>query len=243
MRIAFSGAACTGKTTTIQAFLKKWPKYKLVESDYRKLIKKTKNHSSNSSKKNQKQILDIMLSETVKYTTHDKVVFDRCPLDNIIYSLWCFDKGKVGFNESFIAESIEKVRESMRHLDIIFLCTRDLMPPIVSNGIRDTDPTYVEEINNLFKTVQKQVQKGVECSPFFPKGDSPALIDIHGTTDERLAQIGLYVTPDGDAFGEDQSIVDMKELEDMYRLLADQKDALTEEQRQKLGLLEIVKNK
>ena len=239
MRIAFSGAACTGKTTTIEAFLRKWPNYKFIQSNYRNLIKKTKKHSRNNSKKNQGQILDIMVAETLQFTTHDKVVFDRCPLDNVIYSLWCHEKGMKGFTDKFIKESIEKVRESMRHLDIIFLCTRDMMPPVVPNGIRDTDSNYVEEINNLFKSTLKQVQKGVEYSPFFPAGDSPGFIDIHGTTEERLAQIGLYVTADGDAFGEDQSLINMNELNEMQRLLLDQKEAADKESNQKIGLLDV----
>jgi predicted ATPase len=242
MRIAFSGAACTGKTTTIEAFLRKWPSYKFVQSNYRNLIKKTKKHSRNNSKKNQEQILDIMLAETLQFTAHDKVVFDRCPLDNVIYSMWCYDKGMKGFTEKFIKESIEKVRESMRHLDIIFLCTRDLMPPIVSNGVRDTDPTFIQEIDTLFKTAFKQIQRGTEYSPFFPKDDSPGFIDIHGTTEERLALISLYVAEDGNAYGEEQSLVNMKELEDMYKLLVDQKETLTEEQKQKLGLLDFIKD-
>jgi hypothetical protein len=241
MRIAFSGAACTGKTTTIEAFLRKWSNYRLVQSQYRNLIKKTKKHSRNNSKKNQQEILDIMVAETLPYTAHDKVVFDRCPLDNVIYSIWCYDKGMKGFTEKFIQESIQKVRESMRHLDIIFLCTRDMMPPVVSNGVRDTDPNYVEEINNLFKSTLKQIQRGVEYSPFFPAGDSPGFIDIHGTTEERLAQIALYVTQDGDAFGEDQSLINMKELEEMQRLLLDQKESSKKESEQKIGLLDIQK--
>ena len=238
MRIAFSGAACTGKTTTIEAFLKKWPSYKLVKSEYRNFIKKSKKHSRNNSKNNQEQILDIMVAETLPYTLHDKVVFDRCPLDNVIYSLWCYDKGIKGFTEKFIQQSIQKVRESMKFLDVIFLCTRNMMPPVVSNGVRDADTTYIDEIDTLFKSTLKQIQKGVECSPFFPAGDSPALIDIHGTTDERLAQIGLYVTSDGSMYGEDQSLINMNELDDMYKLLIDQKEAAQKESNQRIGLLD-----
>lgn len=241
MRIAFSGAACTGKTTTIEAFLRKWSNYKFIQSDYRNLIKKTKKHSRNNSKKNQEQILDIMVAETMRFTAHDKIVFDRCPLDNAIYSMWCYDKGIKGFTEKFIQESIMKVRESMRHLDIIFLCTRDMMPPVVPNGIRDTDTTYIEEINNLFKSTLKQVQKGVEHSVFFPAGDSPGFIDIHGTTEERLAQIALYITEDGNAYGEDQSLINMNELNDMYKLLMDQKEAAESEAKQKIGLIDVEK--
>lgn len=243
MRIAFSGAACTGKTTTIEAFLRKWPSYKLIQSDYRRLIKKTNGHSSKATKKNQEQILDIMLLESIGYTPHDRVVFDRCPLDNVIYSLWCYDKGIKGFTEKFIKESIEKVRESMRHLDIIFICTRDMMPPIVSNGVRDTNPVYVDEINTLFKTALKQTEKGVEYSPFFPKDDSPGLINIHGTTEERNAQIALYVTDDGNAFGEDQSLINVDELNKMYSLLKEQQGTLEDEQKSQLSILNLDKLK
>ena len=59
MRIAFSGTSCSGKSTTIQHFLQKWPTYSLVKSDYRKLVKKKK-HSKNTTPKLQKEILDIL---------------------------------------------------------------------------------------------------------------------------------------------------------------------------------------
>ena len=50
MRIAFSGAACTGKTTTIQHFLGKWSTYNFIKSEYRKIIK-DKKHSKNTTSK------------------------------------------------------------------------------------------------------------------------------------------------------------------------------------------------
>jgi len=83
MRIAFSGAACTGKSTIIQHFLQKWPNYQLINSNYRKLLKK-KNHSKNTTPKLQEEILDILCAEAEPYTLHQNVVFDRCPLDNLI---------------------------------------------------------------------------------------------------------------------------------------------------------------
>jgi hypothetical protein len=237
MRISFSGAACTGKTTTLNAFLNKWPNYKLIESDYRKVIKDTKKHSKNTTPKLQKEILELMATECVPYTAHDKVVFDRCPLDNLVYSLWAHGKGKKGFTEKFIAETIEKVKESMRSFDVIFVCTRDFMPPVTDNGVRETDPNYVEETNNIFKAITKQAQTEIAKSPFFPKDDSPGVIEIYGNVDERIAQVALYVTPEGTAYGEEQSVFNMDELNKMYGLLEDQKHLLTEEQREKLGII------
>jgi len=242
MRIAFSGAACTGKTTTVNAFLQKWPNYTLVKSDYRKIIKKTKKHSKNVTPKSQKEILDILIKESSPFTPHDKVCYDRCALDNLVYSLWAHGSEKKGFSEKFISQTIESVKEAMRYLDVIFIFSRDLMPPnIESDGTRETDPIYVKEIDNIFKAIAKQAQDDIAKSPFFPKDDSPAVIEIHGTTEERLAQIALYVTPEGTAYGEEQSVFNMEELNKMYSLLADQKHLLTDEQKQKLGLLDLNK--
>lgn len=242
MRIAFSGAACTGKTTTLNAFLEKWPNYTFVKSEYRDLIKKTKNHSKNATAKTQREILDVLVKECSPYTAHDKVVFDRCPLDNLVYSLWAHGVERKGFTEKYIAETIEKVKESMRHFDIIFIFSRDLMPPLIEDdGIRETDAIFVKETDNIFKAISKQAQADIAKSPFFPKDDSPAVIEIHGTTEERIAQIALYVTPDGTAYGEEQSVFNMDELNKMYSLLADQKHLLTEDQKEKLGLLDLHK--
>lgn len=239
MRIAFSGAACTGKTTTLNAFLQKWPNYKLIQSDYRNIVKKTKKHSKSATSKSQKEILDILIKESAPFTAHDKVCYDRCPLDNLVYSLWAHGSGKKGFSEKFMAETIESVKESMRNLDLILIFSRDLMPPVVEkDGTRETDPVFVKETDNIFKAIAKQAQADIARSPFFPKDDSPGVIEIHGTTEERLAQIALYVTPEGTAYGEEQSVFNMDELNKMYSILEEQKDLLSEEQKQKLGFLD-----
>lgn len=239
MRIAFSGAACTGKTTTINAFLQNWPNYTLVKSDYRKIVKKTKKHSKKATTKSQSEILDILLKESSSFTPHDKVCYDRCSLDNLVYTLWAHGSGKKGFTDKFVAQTIEKVRESMRHLDLIFIFSRDLMPPVIEDdGTRETDPVFIKETDNIFKAIAKQAQADLARSPFFPKDDSPAVIEIHGTTEERIAQIALYVTPEGTAFGEEQSVFNMDELNKMYGILEEQKDLLSEEQKQKLGFLD-----
>lgn len=228
MRIAFSGAACTGKTTTIGHFLQKWSNYALIQSDYRKLIKK-KNHSKNTSPKLQSQILDILCKEMEPYTLHQNVVFDRCSLDNLVYSMWCYANGVKGFTEKFIEESILKVRKSMGHLDVIFLCTRDLMPPIQKNGIREVDPKYVEEIDNIFKAIVKKFKKGAEELPFFEKDNAPAIIDIYGEPYERIAQIAMYVTEDGGMYGENESLLQLDKLAEMEKLLREQKEAYNQE--------------
>ena len=47
----------------------------------------------------QKDILKFMCKEHKKYRSSDPVIFDRCPLDNIVYTLWCNNKGNISEND------------------------------------------------------------------------------------------------------------------------------------------------
>ena len=79
----------------------------------------------------------------------DKVVYDRCPLDNIAYSMWCNDKNVEGFTKKFTSEQIALMKESMRKLDIIFLCRFDETQAVQDDGFRDTDVGFIKEIDNI----------------------------------------------------------------------------------------------
>jgi len=227
MRLAFSGAACTGKSTVLRGFLQQWPKYKVPEPSYRSLIT-AKKHSKNTTAKIQKQILEFMVNQQSQFTLHDNVAYDRCVLDNIIYSVWAFDKGKKGFTDKFIEQCIPLVQKGMRNLDIIFFMTRDDMGPVEDNNFREIDPQYVAEIDNLFKATCSQLgSKG--ASPFFPHNDSPALIELKGTVEERLQTISMYITPEGNMYGEDQSLINTEEIYAMEKLLREQQGILKKE--------------
>jgi predicted ATPase len=235
MRIAISGCAASGKTTTIQHFLQRWPSYSLINSEYRTLIK-DKKHSKETTPKLQSEILDILSKECEPYTLHQNVIFDRCPIDNLVYSMWCYGNNVKGFTDKFIEESIIKTRKAMQYFDVIFICTRDLMPPIEDNGVREIDPKYVEETDNLFKAIINKYKKGAEELPFFEKNNAPAIIDIHGQPHERLAQIAMYVTEDGNMYGEDQSLINLDELGEMTKLVREQQDALKNEKTPIFGI-------
>lgn len=223
MRIAFSGAACTGKTTTLNAFLQRWPQYKIPQPSYRSLIVEG-NHSKKTSKKLQHDILEFMLKQQGEFTPHDRVVYDRCPIDNLVYTMWSYDKNKKGFNDKYVQDSMALVGKGMRSLDIIFLMTRDLMGPIEVNSKREADPDYIQETDNIFKAIAKQYTEG-KCV-FFPPNDSPALIEISGTVEERIEQIAMYVTEDGNMYGEEQSLINTEEIQKMESLLRTQKELL-----------------
>ena len=122
MRIAFSGTANTGKTTLIKNFLTVWSKYTTPEKTYRDIIiEKSLPHSSSTTTSTQWDILNFMIDQLQSYDKKSKVVFDRCPLDSLVYTLWAHEKGIDGFDKKYVDKCITLTKESMRHLDIIFL--------------------------------------------------------------------------------------------------------------------------
>lgn len=232
MRIAVSGAGRMGKTTFVNDFLNNWPNYSLPTKTYRDLIEENK-HSQNTDGKHQLKYLDALVKQVEGYSRTDNVIHDRCPLDNLVYSMWAYDKGNKGCDAIMMERTIGTVKESMRHLDIIFVITTSPANKIVlRESDNKKDLKYLEEIDTIFKEIFARYQKD-GCFAFFPKNDSPAVIDLHGKPEERIAMAKLYVTPEGGTYGEDQAIFNPQELLQMEDLLKRQKEVLQEENKEK----------
>lgn len=204
MRIAITGTANTGKSTLISDMVEVWQRYTPNNYSYRDLIKEQNLlHSKHSNKDTQWIILNNMVDELQKYASTDYVLFDRCPLDNLAYSLWLYDKGLGGVDDEFISKCIPIVRESLRFLDIIFFVpiTRASPIPVVENGMRETCTEFINEIDNILKSITEQYNCNLERSVIFPKDDCPGIVEIFGKREERIYLIKQYLNEDGDIFG------------------------------------------
>ena len=217
MRIAISGTACQGKTTLIKDFLDQWPNYTTPKKTYRDIIKDNDlDHSSKTNKETQWEILNFMIEELQKTRKGDNVIFDRCPLDNLVYSIWAHEKKNSNITNKFIKKCIPLVRESFRNLDIIFFTpiTKVGSVELEQDDLRDEDPNLIEEVDHLFKAVHRDHQINPK-SNFFVSDDKPAILEVFGNRKERIEIIKLYVDKDGD-FQEPGNIIDediMKEIE------------------------------
>jgi predicted ATPase len=181
MKIAIAGTGGTGKSTLVRDILTTWPNYITTSTTYRDFIKELKlPHSKLCTQDTQWRILNLMLDELQKYSKDDNVIFDRCPLDNIVYSLWSETKQTTDIDEKFIEKCIPLVRESMRLLDIIFFVPLTNVAPILieNDGFRETDAEYIGEIDNIFKALKYQYDFNCEKTPFFPLNDTLSLIHI-----------------------------------------------------------------
>lgn len=231
MRIAISGTANQGKSTLIRDFLEKWPNYKTESKTYRELIKEQKlPHSKKATKESQWKILNLMVEELQKYNKNDYVLFDRCTLDNLVYSLWCCEKGKGKIDDKFISKCIPVVRESLKLLDIIFFLPITKVAPVKleDNGTRETDEVYVKEIDALFKSLTQQYSLNLGRTPFFPADDCPGIIEIFGNPLERIEMIKWYIDAEGDLIGGDvnspDNLFNPQNLDEMKKLLESQKN-------------------
>lgn len=239
MRISVSGTANLGKSTLIKDFLNNWPLYKTPSDDYRKVLKeKNYPHSKKCNKEGQWAIINHMIDEMQKYTKDDKVIFDRCPWDVLVYSLWSCEMDASDIDENFIAGLIPLVKESLKYLDLIFFIpmTKHSPVPIVDDGFRETDPQYIAEIDNIFKALFYEYQHNLGTTPFFASDDSPAIIEIFGDRSQRIALIGQYLDANGNVIGEEQdTILNPNNIEDLERLVLEQMtEKEKEEYRKKL---------
>lgn len=233
MRIAFSGAQNTGKTTLLKDFLTCWPQYKTLDKSYRDVIKENNfTHSSKTTQETQRVIRDWMYGEITKNKAGDKIVYDRCLLDNLVYTLWAYRYIPGSIEGKFVDETIDMVKESMRNLDIIFYIPADKCDfGIVNDEFRDTNIIYRDQIDHIFKGIIDQYKNNFDADVFWPKNDSPGVIEVYGSRQNRLLTIGDYISVDGESYGEEHSIFNKEQLDLMEQMLKEQNEQLGEDKK------------
>jgi hypothetical protein len=204
MKIAVCGTSCIGKTTYIQDFLQTWKTYKNPEKTYRNSVDKTLLNKS-GTEESQKFILNALVDQAIEFSKKDNVIFDRCVLDNLVYTTWLHLNDKV--SEKFLDETRIIVRETLKLYDILFFIPITKVAPveISEKETRETDSVYREEIDNIFKSFISSYHKSE--GRVFPSEDCPAVIDIFGSPIERIKVTQLYLTDNGTPYGEDQSLI------------------------------------
>jgi len=234
MRIAISGCQNSGKTTLLTNIRQVWPQYVSPEKTYRDLIKdKQLPHSSLATKETQLDILGFMIEQMSEYKKDSKVVYDRCPIDNLVYTLWCHDKGIDGFDKTFVDQTISLVKESMRSLDIIFLLRYDPSIKIEDDGLRDTNLEYIKEVDNIFDVLYQQYYHNLESDIFFPKYDSPCIITLPTSGQQRIDIISEYIDANGELPSDEQSLFNPNNLDELEVLVQQQRAALDSERKER----------
>jgi predicted ATPase len=236
MRLSITGAANTGKTSLLQSFLHTWKTYETPEKTYRDIIEeKQLEHSSKTTTETQTEILNFLTDQQLGKTADDNIIYDRCTLDVLAYTIWAHEKGMEGFDTAFVNTQIKLVRESLRSLDIIFICKFNESMSVEDDGKRDANKEYIIEINNIIESLYQQYKQNIDSDIFFPKDDSPCLIKLPDSMQQRVDLIAEYVAPDGGMHSEEDSILNPENLNELEQLLTQQSNAqITEEEERKL---------
>lgn len=206
MKIAVSGTQCMGKSTFIKDFINKWSMYKQAGEGCSSIIlKQNLLHSKDSDEKTQEIFLNYLIDIATAHTKDEYIIYDRCVLDNLAYTMWLFLNKKV--SETFLNKTVTLTQQTLKLYDIIFFTPLTKVSPvdITSNGVREIDPIFREEINNIFTAMMSSYYKGDR--KLFPITDCPAVIEIFGKPDERIKLAEFYINENGNMFGEDESLI------------------------------------
>lgn len=168
-RIAFTGAAGTGKTTLVEALFKlpQFKHYKRYTNVQRTLSNYLDNfpHSSNTNDISQSTITGSFVLELLK---EENIICDRSLLDTFMYSETS--------EQVKLSEEIEYTfNKALELYDVIFYTPIEFT--VEEDGFRDTDEDYITETDRKLQEFIKKYKNAVK------------IVEVNGTVEERLATI------------------------------------------------------
>jgi nicotinamide riboside kinase len=176
MKVAVIGPQNTGKTTFLKDFLKEFKNYKTTKLSYRDIITRGKFKIDRlSSEKSQKAIMDFLFKE-ITTTKNDNMIFDRCLIDNYVYTYCAHLDKKV--SKDFVHRTKRKMYDHLDYLDALFFIPTAASVRLDDDGFRDVDRVYIDLVNKVFMEVLFEVSNRTNVPIFV----------ISGTREERLKQ-------------------------------------------------------
>lgn len=168
MKVLFTGAQGTGKTSVMEALPSTWPKIKGVT---RKCI--AENHltiNMESTDDSQKAIFDAYEQQ---FKSHKHFISERSLFDVYAFTTYQYCKGKC--SQELIDEQREKIKEFIINNPDALYIYFPIEFEIQADGQRSTDKEYQEHIDIMIKNYLDLF--GVHY------------ITVHGTVEERVQQI------------------------------------------------------
>jgi len=148
MRLAVTGPQNTGKSTYIKDFVEHFPQYTTPDETYRDIIERQNLEiNQQGTEANQKLIRDFLFKQ-ISENEVPNIVFDRCVIDNYVYSLALYDEGKTSLE--FLNETFNMAVKHLEHLDGLIFIPTAVSVALTPDGTRDIDVQYIDKVNRLF---------------------------------------------------------------------------------------------
>lgn len=176
MRIAISGAQCTGKTTLMKKICSnaasELDKYTVATEIVRTLMAKGVKINKGADHESQCKILEAHYHNILN---HSNLLTDRCAVDAFVYSTWDYLKGNYSFDQHKEHERIMLSCLPSYHLYFYLPVEFEM----TADGVRDTDKIYQKEIHELFITIYRKYN-----IPY---------IELKGSVEERFNRFITYL--------------------------------------------------
>ncbi len=176
MRIAVIGPQNTGKSTFVKDFLQEFSHYVTKEETYRDVIERDGlNVNQKTSYESQKAIRDFMFGQ-IRHNTEYNIIFDRCLIDNFVYTSVAYEAGTIP--KWFLDETEGMMKDTLQLFDLYLFIPTAVSVPLVDDGTRDIDRSYIDRVNNHFLRTLFDVVRKYHLN----------VKVISGTREERVAQ-------------------------------------------------------
>lgn len=193
MRIAVSGTHSVGKSTLVADIHAALGEFVHEEEPYRALrdVYPIKFGKESTRYCNGIQCF-YSISRVQQYRSGgDQVIFDRCPVDYIAYSIYTAHYRQTDLDTAFVESLVRPVRESLSFLDVLVFVPVSQKHPIhlEDDGIRPIDKEYRWEVDRHFKRLYRD-----GLFELFGDERRPRLVEVTGPREERIAQLRPSLT-------------------------------------------------
>jgi GTPase SAR1 family protein len=148
MRIAVIGPQNTGKSTFIEDFLQEFSHYSSPSETYRDVIEsRGLIVNQKTTLESQKEIRDFMFGQ-VRHNMEYNIIFDRCLIDNYIYTLAQYEKGEIP--KWFLDETESMMKDTLPLVDMYLFIPTSVSVPLVDDSTRDITASFIDIINYYF---------------------------------------------------------------------------------------------
>lgn len=186
MRIAVSGTHFIGKSTLIEDFVKQHPTYKSeIEPYYKLQNEKSMEPSLEPSFDSLLEQLEYSISQLNECANDKDIIFDRCPVDFIAYTMCALDKDSIDINDSEVSERFSDIKTALNNLDLIVF-----LPITRENSIEYTEENaaYRKAADKWFKKIYRD-----DICDIFPRYNHPKIIELSGDRMARIKKLESYL--------------------------------------------------
>ena len=182
MRVAVSGSHSTGKSTLIAAFLARHPAYVPEPEAFESLADEVElTPSEGPLPEGLHALLEHSIQAVGRHCPGSLVLFERSPVDYLAYAAASRRSWPRGSIASFLEESIPRVREAVRNLDVIAFL------PVAKHGV----PSRLGENPGFRRRVDEALRSALvdDDHDLFGESRSPRVVELSPVPERQLGEL------------------------------------------------------